>query len=119
LPVSIITRSDKADSNITRCNELYSAQFLLSFFMDRGIRIDCKDEHSENAYLAICVNFDPDSNASEESELHGLKQWTPRDSTEAGRQIDSNFEQSENAHPSIRASFDPDPNENSESDFSD
>jgi hypothetical protein len=49
--------------------------------------------------------------------LHPQKEFSPRNSTEAGRQIDSNDEQSQSALDSIRVSFDPDSNVNDESDL--
>jgi hypothetical protein len=48
LPVSIMIRSDKADSNIDNSNELQEAQPLLSSLTDRGIKIDCTDGQPEN-----------------------------------------------------------------------
>jgi hypothetical protein len=94
LPVSIIVRSDKADSNITWRNELENAQFMHSSVIDRGIRIDFNDEQPENASAPIRVSFDPGSMINEKSDVQSRKQCPSRNSTEAGRQIDFNDEQS-------------------------
>jgi hypothetical protein len=117
LLVSIMIRSDKADSNITWCNELKIAQFWLSSVMDRGIRIDFNDEQPESAPAPIRASFDPGSIISEESYVQLWKQYSPSNSTEAGRQIDFNDGQCESASVAIRASFDPDSNVNNESDL--
>jgi hypothetical protein len=85
--------------------------------MDRGIKIDSKDEQPENAFASIPVKCEPDSNVKEESLSHNVKESAPRNSTEAGRQIDFNDEQTESAFDSIRVSFDPDSNINDEIDL--
>jgi hypothetical protein len=60
--------------------------------IDRGIRIDSNDEHSENAFASIRLSFEPDSNVNDESDVHKENEDSPRNSTEAGRQIDVNDE---------------------------
>jgi hypothetical protein len=74
LSVSIIVRSDKADSNITWRNELETAQFWLSSVIDRGIRIDFNDEQPENASGPIRVSFDPGSMTNAESDVQSWKE---------------------------------------------
>jgi hypothetical protein len=51
LSVSIMPRSDKADSNISNPSEVREAQPLLSSLTDRGVEIDCNDEHPGNVRL--------------------------------------------------------------------
>jgi hypothetical protein len=89
---------EKADASIV-CSEA-------------GRQIDVNDTHSSSARDSIRFNFDPGSNANDESELHCRKDASPRNSTEAGIQIDLSDEQDENACSPIRASFDPDSNVN-------
>jgi hypothetical protein len=60
-------------------------------------------------------NFDPDSNVTEESNLHSEKQLSPKSSTDAGRMI-SIKPVPLNGHPSIRDNLDPDSNTTEESD---
>jgi hypothetical protein len=57
----------------------------------------------------------PDSNITEESELHSEKHPSPKNSTDAGRMI-SIKPVSENARLSIRDNIDPDSNLTEESD---
>jgi hypothetical protein len=69
-----MTRSDKADSNITLTNELPTDQSFLSSLMDCGINIAFYDEHFENAHPKIRDSFDSDSNAKNESDAQDEKQ---------------------------------------------
>jgi hypothetical protein len=66
-------------------------------------------------FLAIPCNFDPDSNLTEESDLHPAKQFTPKISTDAGR-ITSTKAVPQNASLSIRDNLDRDLNVTDESD---
>jgi hypothetical protein len=53
---------------------------------------------------------------NDESDVHPAKEFSSRDSTEAGRQIDLKDEQPPSAPSLIRVSFAPDSNVNDESD---
>jgi hypothetical protein len=59
-------------------------------------------------------NLDPDSNVTEESDLHSQEHQIPKTSTDAGRMI-SIKPVRENASSPIRDNFDPDSNATEES----
>jgi hypothetical protein len=82
---------------------------------EAGRQIDFNDEQPHRTFASIRVNFEPGSNANDESEVHEENEHSPRNSTEAGRQIDSNDEHLENAFASIRVSFEQDSNVNEQS----
>jgi hypothetical protein len=81
-----------------------------------GMQIECSDEHSANAPLSIRFNLESDSKVNEESDVHIMKQPSPRISTDAGIQIDWNDRQPTNAYPQISFNLEPDSNV-SESDW--
>jgi hypothetical protein len=62
-----------------------------------------------NAKLLIRDNLDPDSNVTEESDLHPEKQFSPNTPTDAGITISSR-PISLNANPQIRDNLEPDSN---------
>jgi hypothetical protein len=67
-----------------------------------------------NACFSIRDNIDPDSNVTEESDLHQQKHPSPKTSTDEGRMI-STKPVPRNASFSIRDSIDPDSNVTEES----
>jgi hypothetical protein len=71
---------------------------------------------SLNANISIRDNLDPDSNVTEESDLHLLKHLSYKISTDEGRMI-SNKPVPLNANISIRDNLDPDSNVTEESDL--
>jgi hypothetical protein len=70
---------------------------------------------SRNASASIRDNLDPDSNVTEESDLHSEKQSAPKFSTDE-EIIISTKPVSRNASCSIRENIDPDSNLTEESD---
>jgi hypothetical protein len=60
---------------------------------EAGRQIAFNDEQPGNAFDAIRVSFDPDSNVNDERDVQSEKHLSPRNSTEAGRQIDFSDEQ--------------------------
>jgi hypothetical protein len=71
---------------------------------EEGKQINFSDEHLENARVPIRSSREFDSNVSVESDLHSLKQDSPRIVTDEGIQTDLSDEHLENALASIRSS---------------
>jgi hypothetical protein len=70
----------------------------------------------ENAHHSIRDNFDQDSSATEESDLHSEKRLSPNTSIDAGRMM-STKSVPKNAPASIRDNFNQDSNVREESDM--
>jgi hypothetical protein len=80
------------------------------------LRYDISQPAIQKAHPPVRDNLDPDSNITEESDLHRLEQFQPKTSTDAGRTI-STKPVSLNAHPSIRDNLDSDSNVTEKSDL--
>jgi hypothetical protein len=72
------------------------------------MQIDERDEHSENAEVAIERSSEPDSKVTSDKFSHRSKQLSPRSSTNEGMQMDEMDEQSQKPQPPSDQRLEPD-----------